>query len=161
MLATEMLRGHHDEMRDLMQTLSRPDTDDDERQQVLDELVGEMSLHEQIEDEIFYPAMRDISALVTVSHAEHRELDDQVATVLRVARDPDRFATEFDVLVAAFEHHAQLEEKRMFPEVEAKVDEQLLTRLGAELAQRLNRLRASRLTRARLDAKRALLRHLP
>lgn len=161
MLATDTLRGHHHQMRELMRTLSRPDAEDDERQRVLDELVGEMSLHEQIEDEIFYPAMRDVSALVTVSHAEHRELDDQVATVLRVAGDPDRFAMEFDVLVAAFEHHAQLEEKRMFPEVEAEVDEPLLTRLGAGLAQRLKRLRTSRLTRARMDAKRTPLRHLP
>lgn len=160
MLATDVLRGHHDQIRSLIRTLSQPDIADEQRQHVLDDLVNEMSLHEQIEDEIFYHAMRDISTLVTISHAEHRELDDQVATVLRVADDPSRFVTEFTVLIAAFEHHAQLEEHRMFPEVEAKADEPLLTALGAELGDRLNRLRSSRLTRTRLRAKRTLLRHL-
>lgn len=159
MLATEALRGHHDEMRALMRALSGASRNHD-RRPVLDKLVTELSLHEQIEDELFYPAMRDISALVIISHAEHRELDDQVAAVLRCSDDDARFATEFAVLIAAFEHHAGLEEKRMFPEVEAKVDQGSLTDLGAQLVQRLHALRASRLTHTRMRAKIALLRRL-
>lgn len=160
MLATDVLRSHHERLRRLMRSLSEADTATEKQQRVLDELVGEMSLHEQIEDEIFYPAMRDISTLVTVSHAEHRELDDQVATVLRVADDARRFAVEFATLVAAFEHHAQLEEHRMFPEVEAKVDHDKLAQLGSRLARRLEQLRSSRLTQFRLRFKRSLLRRL-
>jgi iron-sulfur cluster repair protein YtfE (RIC family) len=160
MLATEMLRSHHDQLRGLMQTLSQAEIPDEQRQRVLDDLVGEMSLHEQIEDEIFYPAIRDVSALVTVSHAEHRELDDQIATVLRVAGDPERFSEELAVLIAAFEHHAQLEEHRMFPEVEVKLDRSSLSELGASLAQRLTRLRVSRLTQVRLRTKLAVMRRL-
>lgn len=159
MLATEALRAHHDEMRSLMRALSSASRNS-ERGPLLDKLVTELSLHEQIEDELFYPAMRDISALVTISHAEHRELDDQVAAVLRCSDDTARFATEFGVLVAAVEHHAGLEENQMFPEVEAKVDQRLLTDLGAQLVQRLHALRASRLTHTRMRAKIALLRRL-
>lgn len=159
-LATEVLRAHHDQLRGLMRTVGRAELPTIERERVLDELVAELSLHEQIEDEVFYPAMRDVSALVTISHAEHRQLDDQVVVVLRIGATSERFAEELGVLVSAFEHHAGLEETEMFPEVEAKLDQAWLDELGRRLAARLERLRGSALTRARLRAKRTLIRRL-
>lgn len=158
MLATEFLRRHHDELRALVSDVSMSPAE--RLQVVLHKLAAEMSLHEQIEDEIFYPAMRDISTLVTIAHAEHREMDDQVVTVLRVADDEARFAEEFKALVDAFEHHAGLEETRMFREIEDKLTPDYLTDVGARLDRRLDQLRSSAISRTRLRMKFALIRRL-
>lgn len=159
MLATEVLTAHHDELRSLMRRLAEmPSAAVGERQTVLEELVAELSLHEQVEDELFYPAMTAVTALVPMAHAEHRQLEDQVAVVVRTGPDDPAFDEEVRVLVEAVEHHAGKEEREMFAEVEAKVDRAELERLGDALGRRLAELRASRLTSLRLRAKTAVLR---
>lgn len=161
MQATEVLVAHHDELRVLLRELGELPRDSPERRrQVLDVVMAELSLHEQIEDEIFYPAMRDVSALVGIAHAEHRQLSDQLAVVLRMDVRGPRFAEELRVLTTAVEHHAGKEESEMFPEVTRKVPAAELEEIGTRLAARLRHLRRSRLTQLRLRLKRELVRRL-
>jgi hypothetical protein len=163
MLATEVLVAHHNELRALMARLAALLTEAPdrlgERRSLVDVLMAELSMHEMIEDSIFYPAMSDVSALVPLAHAEHRQLSDQLATVLRTPPGSERFAEEFMALRTAVEHHAGEEEHEMFPEVERKVSPADLEQIGAALAARLKGLRASRLTQLRLRLKRHLVRH--
>jgi iron-sulfur cluster repair protein YtfE (RIC family) len=169
MLATEMLLAHHNELRALMTRLvasldAAPQEPADRRRVVgdlLEELTDELLLHEMIEDAIFYPAMRDVSALVSVAHPEHRQIADQLATVLRTPTASNRFAEEFAALRAAVEHHASQEEQQMFPEVQRKISHAELERVGHHLTANLERLRGSRLTRLRLRLKRQTIRHAP
>ena len=128
---------------------------------MLDRLVDELSLHEQVEDEIFYPSVTAASPLVAVAHAEHRYLEDQVAVVLRTGPAGAGFDDEVRVLHEAVEHHAGHEESEMFTEVDAKLDGDELERMGARIVERLERLRASRSTRVRLRLKRGVLRRTP
>lgn len=154
MLATDVLIAHHDVLRALLrevaQTSGHPAA---ERRRVLRRLTAELSMHEQIEDEIFYPAVADLSALVAPAHAEHRQLEDQLAVVLRIGPAAERFDEEFAVLAAALEHHAGKEEATMFTEVAAKMDDAALEQIGARLTARLHHLQASRLTQVRLRLK--------
>lgn len=159
MLATEVLVAHHDELRALMaQVAATTASDLAERRRLVDALMVELSMHEMIEDAIFYPAMIAVSAFVPIAYAEHRQLSDQLATVLRTPAASDRFVVEFRALRAAVEHHADEEEREMFPEVQAKVSEADLQRIGASLASRLQHLRGSRLIQLRLRLKREVLR---
>lgn len=160
MLATEVLVAHHNELRALLRELAQvPPESRQERRRVLGVAMSELSIHEQIEDEIFYPAMRDISALVSIAHAEHRQLSDQLAVVLRSdGPGGDRFAEDLRSLTAAVEHHAGKEESDMFPEVVRKVPADELEAIGDRLSARLETLRRSRLTRLRLRLKREVVR---
>jgi hemerythrin-like domain-containing protein len=158
MRATEVLLGHHELIRSLLEEVTDPDGE------VGDELVGrlmvELTLHETIEDEIFYPAMaQQVSGLVPTAHAEHRQLADQLAVVLRTPTDSERFAVEAAALRQAVEAHAGKEEREMFPDVESKVDSARLDEIGGALAARLDQLRRSKLTAWRLRLKRAVIRH--
>jgi len=161
MRATEVLTAHHDELRSLMRELAQtPAGSTDGRRRLVNRLMAELSMHEQIEDEIFYPATTVLSALIPIAHAEHRQLEDQLAVVLRTGPRGDRFDEELAALIAAVEHHAGKEESEMFPEVVAKLGETELGELGEQLAARLQQLRGSRLTQLRLRAKRELIRRL-
>lgn len=169
MLATQVLTSHHDELRALMADVAgllddgvTSDARRDRVTELLNELTDELTMHEMIEDAIFYPAMSDTSTLVSIAHPEHRQISDQLATVLRVRHPAStRLAEEFAALRTAVEQHARMEEQQMFREVDQKVDAGQLERMGDQLAEELHRLRTSRLTRFRLRLKRRVLRHTP
>jgi hypothetical protein len=162
MLATDLLTAHHNLMRDLMRQLGQVPADSPkERRRLLDVLMTELELHDRVEHEIFYPAMREVSALVPIAHAEQRQIIDQLAVLLRTDPRTERFAEELRVLRARVEQHAGIEEEsRMFPDVMRKVDQADLHSLGDQLAARFDDLRRSRLTRSRLRLKRAVIRRL-
>lgn len=161
--ATQVLAEHHDILRDLLDHLSRTALRDVALRRVLTrELHRELQIHEQIEDEIFYPAVRNLTPHVASARSEHRMLADQLATVLRTDPRSDRLDKQVRVLRHVLESHASLEEERqMFPEVERFLAEEELELLGERLERRLAGLRSSTLLRVRLCLKRALLRGIP
>jgi hypothetical protein len=115
-------------------------------------LAHELEIHEQIEDEIFYPAVRPVTEEVPVAHAEHQLLADLLAVTLRLDPAGPRFEEHLAALRAAVEHHAGAEERTMFPEAR-RLGDPRLRQLGRELAARLAELRESRLARARREVK--------
>src|SRR5947209_6922784 len=83
-------------MRRFDELLSAPVPD---RRQLLNTLSAEIQIHEQLEDELYYPAVRDLTPLVMLAHAEHRQLEDQLAVVLRTPLDSEPFPDEWRTLV--------------------------------------------------------------
>lgn len=86
---------------------------------MLDSLVSEFRVHVKIEDELSYPAVRDVTPLFAISQAEHRQIDDQLAVVLRTDTGGPDFLTELNMLIATLEHHAGEEERVMIPQSHA------------------------------------------
>jgi hemerythrin-like domain-containing protein len=161
MKADAVLVEHHELLRDLLRRMEATPADEVDRREQLRELFAdEISIHAQIEDEVFYPVARDVSPLVPIAHAEHRQIDDQLAAVLRVDPSSDEFLVEVRMLASAVEHHASKEEREMFPQSHA-LGEAELERLGDRLRTRQAELRRSRLTRLRLRVKRETLKRLP
>ena len=161
MKADAVLVEHHQLLRDLLRQMEAAPADQVERREQLRELFAdEISIHAQIEDEVFYPAAREVSPLVPIAHSEHRQIDDQLSAVLRVDPASDDFVVEVRMLASAVEHHASAEEREMFPQSHALGDAEL-ERLGDRLRARQDELRRSRLTRLRLGLKRETLKRLP
>lgn len=161
MRAADVLVDHHGQLRAMLRQLSATTpADADHRRSLLAGLAAELAMHEQIEDDIYYPAARSLSAMVAIAHAEHRQMDDQVVALLRTDPASERFTTELAVLSSELEHHAGKEESELFPEVAAKLDDAAEQALGAELANRLDHLRSSSITRLRLRAKWEVLHRL-
>ncbi|WP_308183843.1 hemerythrin domain-containing protein, partial [Mycobacterium tuberculosis] len=71
----------------------------DERQAALDELLFELDIHMRIEDDLFYPAVAAASALVAIAPAEHRQVWDQLAVLLRTAPTAPNYQDEWSSFV--------------------------------------------------------------
>ena len=159
MKADQVLVAHHDVLRGLLRELT--ETADDEtarREQLRDRLLREMEIHTQIEDELFYPAVPDVSPLLALAHAEHRQIDDQLATVMRMDVADPEFGTEARMLENTVRHHAMEEEQRMFPQSHA-LGEERLEELGRQLQDRQRELAESGGMRLIMRLKRTTLRH--
>lgn len=160
MRADQVLVDHHHVLRGLLRQLV--DTTDDEvarRRQLLDTLVAELFVHTQIEDEIFYPAVRDVSPLLSQAHAEHRQIDEQLAAVMRTPLASPEVVVEARMLLATVHHHTQEEELGMFVQAQA-LGPQRLEELGGQLQARQRELEASRLARMMIWLKQQTLRRV-
>jgi hypothetical protein len=109
--------------------------------------------------ELFYPAIAEVSTLLGAAHAQHRQIDDQLAVVLRTDPAGDDFHTELLMLVSTLEHHAGEEEELMFLQAQALGPAKLGT-LGERMQRRRQQLRDSKLNATRIRVKRETLRHL-
>ena len=158
MKADAVLTAHHDVLRGLLRDLAETtDGETARREQLRDELLRELEIHTQIEDELFYPAVPDVSPLLALAHAEHRQIDDQLATVMRMDVADPEFGTEVRMLEKTLRHHTMEEEQRMFPQAHA-LGEQRLEELGEQLRARQRELAASGGMRLIVRLKRATLR---
>lgn len=160
MRADHLLIDDHNEIRALLHQLeqSRPEHPA-QRSELLDTLLRVLDVHVQIENDLFYPAVRDVSPLNAIAHAEHRQIDDQLAGVFRTDPTSEEFLTELAMLASTVEHHASEEEREMFPQSEA-LGLAALETLGQAMKQRQQHLQASPVTRTRLRIKGELLRRL-
>ncbi|MGY1710913.1 hemerythrin domain-containing protein [Geodermatophilus sp. SYSU D00758] len=158
MRADEVLVAHHDVLRGLLRELAgTTDAQTGLRRRLRAEFLRELEVHAQIEDELFYPAVAEVSPLLSVAHAEHRQIDDQLATVMRTAPDDPEFATEVRMLEATLHHHTFEEEQRMFPQSHA-LGEERLQELGRRLQERQRELARSGAVRVMVRLKRTVLR---
>ena len=160
MNADDVLIEDHNQLRGLLSQLKATTTDDADRRRVLiDRLTEVLTVHVQIEDELFYPAIAEVSTLLGASHAQHRQIDDQLAVVLRTDPATDDFATELDMLASTLDHHAGEEEELMFFQAKALGADRLAT-LGDRMERRRQQLRDSSVNAMRIRMKRETLRRL-
>lgn len=158
MKADDVLIEDHDELRGLLGQLTESTpADSGLRRELLNDLVDVLTVHVQIEDELYYPAIAEVSTLLGAAHAEHRQIDDQLAVVLRSDTAGSDFHTEVTMLADTLEHHAGEEESLMFVQGRA-LGAPTLADLGDRMQRRRAQLRASRITRTRTRLKREILR---
>ncbi|WP_347057352.1 hemerythrin domain-containing protein [Blastococcus sp. HT6-30] len=158
MKADEVLIAHHDVLRGLLRELAETtEAQADRREELRNRFLREIEIHAQIEDELFYPAVPDVSPLLALAHAEHRQIDDQVATVMRTDVTDPEFAGEVRMLEKTVRHHTMEEEQRMFPQSHA-LGEERLEELGDQLRARQQELARSGGMRLIVRLKRATLR---
>jgi hemerythrin superfamily protein len=112
---------------------------------LVEQICMELSLHAQVEEEIFYPAVRaaikndDLMDEADVEHAEAKHL---IAQLKAMKPTDDHYDAKVTVLGESIDHHIKEEEGEMFPKAtKAKVD---MAALGAALTQRKHELQATK-----------------
>src|SRR5947209_3360228 len=115
MNAYEVLFEHHKVLRGLCKKISDIPAPTEDRQAALDELLVELDIHMRIEDDLFYPAVAAAGPLVAIAHAEHRQVWDQLAVVLRTPRTAPEYDDEWRSFVAVLDAHAAEEERDLCP----------------------------------------------
>lgn len=144
--ALQILTEDHKKVKEMFEefeSLKEEDEIDEEAIQMLVETAcAELTLHAQVEEEIFYPAAReaiddmDLLDEAEVEHASARQLITELAAM---QPGDDLYDAKFTVLGEYVQHHIQEEEKELFPKVKkAKID---LEELGEEIRQRKLELR--------------------
>ena len=142
--AVSLLSADHAEVKQMFETyrqLVDENADDEQRGELARKICSMLTVHAEIEEEIFYPAMRDsVDDELTldeaeVEHASAKELIEQLEGM-----DPDDALYDAKVIVLGeyVDHHVQEEENEIFPQAEKSgID---LDDLGAELASRKREL---------------------
>jgi len=112
------------------------------REQLFNQLVEELTIHEQIEERIFYPEVKEratskqLQELVAESYEEHHFVDIVKAEIENTAFDSEEWAPKFKVMMENIEHHAfEEEEGKMFPKVRRAFKKDELEDMGARMAE--------------------------
>jgi hemerythrin superfamily protein len=106
----------------------------------------ELEVHTTIEEEIFYPAVHDVDDEIGETVDEGIE-EHHVAKVLMeelrgAETGSDEWEAKMSVLIENVEHHAEEEEKEMFPPLRSKLDAEAREALAARLDERKGELGA-------------------
>jgi hypothetical protein len=126
---------------------------------VLDEFLVELDIHMRIEDDMFYPAVSEASSLVAIAHAEHRQVWDQLAVLLRTARTAPDYEEQWHSFVTVLDAHASEEERDLCPPPTDLSDE-MLDELGESMLQRMSQLRGSTIEKLHVKGRAAFLKAL-
>jgi Hemerythrin HHE cation binding domain len=157
MNAFDVLFDHHDTLRALCKKITAMPPTSDERRDCFDDLLVELDIHMRIEDELFYPAVQAASKLVAIAHAEHRQVFDQLAIVVRTPPEAPEYQDEWESFVMVLDAHAAEEERDLCPPpVEMSDDE--LNALGDKMLQRIAELHVSTIEKLHMKGRTALLR---
>lgn len=103
----------------------------------------ELLIHAQVEEELFYPAVRaaiDDQDLMDEAEVEHAGAKDLIMQLMEMAPGDDLYDAKVTVLSESIEHHVGEEEGSMFPQ--ARRAKELEPSLGDQLLQRKQELLA-------------------
>ncbi len=110
---------------------------------VVAEICKALSVHAQIEDEIFYPAVKTAlkdKLLVPEATVEHAGVKDLIAQLKGVEPDGEMYDAKVKVLSEYVKHHVNEEQTEMFPKAKASSID--MVELGARMAERRRELLA-------------------
>ena len=109
------------------------------------EICTSLSVHAQIEEEIFYPAVQAAlkdKLLVPEAKVEHASCKDLIAQLKGFEPDGEMYDAKVKVLSEYIKHHVKEEQNEMFPK--AKASSLDMAELGARMAARKNELLAEK-----------------
>lgn len=137
-LALELLSSDHRKVEDLFEQFDAlKENDDASRVAIAQRICAELTVHAQIEEDLFYPWLRenlDETDKVAEAQVEHATAKQLIAEIQPVGEADESFDAKVKVLSEYIKHHVQEEENEIFPEVAGEKEE--LDELGQELAAR-------------------------
>lgn len=141
--AIAMLRADHTHVSELFEEYEKARVAT-KKKHLVAQICTELTVHAQLEEEIFYPAVKQAlkdHELVPEATVEHATLKSLIAQVKDVEPDGDMFDAKIKVLSEYVNHHVKEEQNEMFPKAEAtKLD---MRALGAKMAARKDELMAA------------------
>ena len=146
-LAIEALMADHRKVEALFKDYEKAkQADDDSRNDIAETICAELTVHATIEEEIFYPWLRetldeDDMDLVEEAQIEHNGAKDLISQIQGATAVDDVYDAKVKVLSEYIKHHVKEEEEEIFPSVSSEKD--ALDELGEEMASRKAQLEAS------------------
>ena len=144
-LALELLMADHRKVEDLLEQFEQEkESDEGTRREIAQRICAELSVHAQVEEEIFYPWLKenlddDEMEMIEEAYIEHATAKDLIAQIEGASDIDEQFNARVKVLGEYVKHHVQEEENEIFPQVRAEQAE--LDELGQEIAARKGELK--------------------
>lgn len=141
--ATALLMQDHKEVKSAFKKFEElGDRAYSAKKKLAEEICAALTLHTAIEEEIFYPAVReaikDGDELIDEAIVEHAGAKDLIAQIQAMSADEELFDAKVKVLSEQIEHHVKEEEEEMFPKVrKSKLD---LEALAEEMTEHKSQL---------------------
>jgi len=142
--ATTMLRADHKLVNSLFADYEKARSTA-KKETLVAQICAELTVHAQLEEEIFYPAVKEAlkdKELVPEATIEHETLKDLIAQVEGVRPEGEMFDAKIKVLSEYVKHHVKEEQNEMFPKAESSDLD--MVELGAAMMDRKSELLAQR-----------------
>ncbi len=134
--AIKLLKDDHWQVRSWFKKFEELE-DDTEKEELAGKICEALTVHSQIEEEIFYPALREAiedEDLLDEAEVEHAATKELIAEIGEMTPDDRLFEAKVKVLGEYMNHHIEEEESEIFPEArDSGVD---LKALGEQLSER-------------------------
>ena len=138
--AVKLLKDDHDKVKKILEDLdSTTERGVKTREELFATIKGELTVHEIIEEEIFYPALKEhpkAKDLVLEAYEEHHVVDMVMAELEGLDVSDETWGAKATVMKENVEHHIEEEEGEMFAKARQVFDRQELEDLGARMAAR-------------------------
>jgi hypothetical protein len=139
--AITMLKDDHKKVKDLFEKFETTDGSPT-KAKIVAEALMELKVHAAIEEELFYPAVRqqieDEEGLMDEADEEHHVAKVLIAELEKMEGDEGHWEAKFKVLAESVRHHIKEEEGKMFKQARnTEIDFQML---GAQMAGRKKEL---------------------
>jgi len=142
--ALTLLKDDHDKVKGLLDKLDKTtERAEVTRTEGLQALKQELTIHETIEEEILYPALKEFAKtrdIALEAYEEHHVVDTVLAELDQTPVDDEAWAAKLTVMKENLEHHIEEEEEEMFKQARQVMDEGELSELGDRMAARKEEL---------------------
>ena len=143
--AIEMLKEDHAKMKKAFKEYENMDRSDTEAcRQLVQTVCDDLKVHTTLEEEIFYPAVREAiedEDIMNEAQVEHETAKMLIEQLENMGPDDPNFHATFTVLGEYVKHHVKEEEDEMF--AEAKKTDLDMEELGARMRERKTELMGS------------------
>jgi hemerythrin-like domain-containing protein len=137
--AIKLLTDDHNKVKKLFKEFEKlcKKNDKDGKGEVAAQICKELSVHSQVEEEIFYPAAREAindDELMNEAIVEHASAKDLISQIQSMNASDPMYDAVVTVLGEYVNHHIEEEQNEIFPRVEkSKMN---LEEIGTEIAER-------------------------
>jgi hypothetical protein len=140
MNALTLLRDDHRKVKELLEELDRTtERGEKTRRELFDRIKAELTVHETIEEEIFYPTLRQhpkAKEIVLEGYEEHDVVDHLMGELDAMPVTDETWGAKASVMKENIEHHIEEEEGEMFDKARQVFDDAELEALGEAMAAR-------------------------
>ncbi|HEY7332976.1 MAG TPA: hemerythrin domain-containing protein [Candidatus Limnocylindria bacterium] len=138
--AITLLTEDHDALKKLLAEIKETtDRAEKTRGELFSRIKMELTVHEVIEEEIFYPALKEhpkAKEIVLEGYEEHHVVDEIMGELEGLDPTDEAFGPKAKVMAENIEHHIEEEEGEMFKQARQVFDADELAELGERMAQR-------------------------
>jgi hemerythrin HHE cation binding domain-containing protein len=142
--ALTLLKADHDKVKRLLAELeSTTERGVTTRTELFATIKGELTVHESIEEEIFYPALMEMAKTKEITleaYEEHHVVDLLMGELEDLDVTDESWGAKATVMKENIEHHIEEEEGEMFRKTRQVFDDDALEELGGRMAARKGEL---------------------
>jgi hemerythrin superfamily protein len=138
--AITLLKADHKTVEDLFKKFEKAgERATKTKRDLVDRMIRELAVHAVVEEQVFYPAVRqavpDTESTVLESLEEHHVAKWLLSELDGMNPEHERFEAKTMVLIESVRHHVEEEENELFPKVREALSRKVLGEIGDAMAE--------------------------